>query len=327
MLTHIILFMNIDRIKKVNIRDVWAHEAHNFTPWLAKKENIDMLGEELDINLEIVGTEIKVGNFSVDILCTDNESEDVNNPNNIIIENQYGITNHDHLGKLITYGAGLEARVIIWIMEEVRKEHRSAIVWLNNHMPDIDFFLVSIEVWQIGDSAYGPKFNVLERPDEWTRTTKKIRSKLQLSDMQQLRFDYWTKFGEWIHKKYPQWGTRSYEGVRTYYSITISEKVGFLLARIDVKEKYISVARYSRIIDDEAGEFDRLFDLKDQIEKKLNNTLSWKPVAPGSRNKFALIELKKEVDVNYGNQETWSELFQWYADNLEKLDSVLSEYF
>ncbi len=320
--------MNIEKIKKVNIRGVWPHEAHNFTPWLAEQENIKILGEELDLKLEVVGTEIKVGKFSVDILCTDIESEDVNNPNNIIIENQYGKTDHDHLGKLITYGAGLEARVIIWIMEEVRDEHRSAIAWLNNHMPDIDFFLVSIEVWQIGDSAYGPKFNVLEKPDEWTRTTKKIRSKLQFSDMQQLRFDFWTKFGDWIGKKYPQWlWTRSYECVRTYYGIGISDKVGQLLARIDVKEKYISVARYSRIINDELGEFDRLFDLKDQIEKKLNNTLSWTPVAPGSKNKFSLIELKKEVDVNYDNQETWSELFQWYAENLEKLDSVLSEYF
>jgi hypothetical protein len=112
------------KIKKVNIREIWQHEAHNFTPWLA--ENIEKLGESVGMDLELIEQEASVGNYSLDILA-----KDLSTGHNIIIENQFGDTDHDHLGKMLTYAAGFDASKVIWISENVRDEHRQTIEWLN----------------------------------------------------------------------------------------------------------------------------------------------------------------------------------------------------
>ena len=125
--------MEFGELKDVTLRDVWPHEAHNFTPWLA--DNLERLSEAVGIPLESGNTEVPVGQFSADILAR--------NPRNgslVLIENQYGSTDHDHLGKILTYLAGLEARTIIWISERFNDPHLSAIRWLNEHTTDQFFF-------------------------------------------------------------------------------------------------------------------------------------------------------------------------------------------
>jgi len=130
--------INLSRLKKVDLREAWKHEAYDFTDWLAKEDNIELLGDEIGIEISVLETEASVGRFSVDILA-----EESNKGNDIIIENQLEKTNHDHLGKIITYAAGVEADIVIWIVKESQEEHQKAIQWLNEGTNnDISFFLV-----------------------------------------------------------------------------------------------------------------------------------------------------------------------------------------
>src|SRR3989339_408754 len=119
---------SLSKLNKVDLRDVWGHEALDFTNWLAQQENLDALSEEIGVDIKLIKTEANVGKFSVDILA-----EEESSGRKIIIENQLEDTNHDHLGKIITYASGYDAEIIIWVVRDVREEHQKAIEWLNEH--------------------------------------------------------------------------------------------------------------------------------------------------------------------------------------------------
>ena len=149
--------MKLGKLQKVDLRKAWNHEALDFTNWLAKDENLKLLGDEIEIELQLIQTEASVGKFNVDILA-----EEENTGRKIIIENQLETTDHSHLGQIITYASGYDAEIIIWIVKDVRDEHKQAIDWLNEHTDSkIGFFLIVIELWQIGDSLPAPKLNVV----------------------------------------------------------------------------------------------------------------------------------------------------------------------
>jgi hypothetical protein len=156
-------------IKKIeNLRSIWPHEAHDFSKWLAKEENLSLLSDTVGIDLVLEELESAVGGFHVDLYASEESTG-----RKIIIENQLEDTDHDHLGKLITYAAGKSAEVIIWIVKRARDEHRLAVEWLNQHTDsNIGFFLLEIELWQIDNSPYAPKFNVVERPNDWAKFVK-----------------------------------------------------------------------------------------------------------------------------------------------------------
>ena len=179
----------LGKIEKVNVRDVWPHEALNFTKWLAEEENLSLLGDACSIELELIEQESSVGSFAVDIFA-----QEVGAERKVVIENQLEDTNHDHLGKIITYASGKDAGVVIWVVAHARDEHRRAIEWLNEHTDsDCAFFLVEIEVWRIGDSAMAPRFNIVESPNEWARAEK---SKAGLSETDRIKLEYWQTFVE-----------------------------------------------------------------------------------------------------------------------------------
>jgi len=160
--------MNLGKFQKIELRDYWESEPADFTPWLATEENIEELGNAIGIDdIEVEGTEVFIGNFKADILGRDS------NNNKIIIENQLEKSNHDHLGKIITYASGVDASIIIWICNGITDDHRRAIDWLNEHTDEnINFFAIEIELWKIDDSIPAPRFNVICRPNEWAKTTK-----------------------------------------------------------------------------------------------------------------------------------------------------------
>lgn len=180
---------NLDKLKKVDLRDVWPHEALDFTKWLSEEPNLAMLSSAVGIELELIETESSVGSFSVDIYA-----EEAGTGRKVIIENQLEDTNHDHLGKVITYAAGKGAQVVVWVVARARDEHRQAIEWLNQHTDnDFGFFLVEIELWSIGDSLPALRFNVVEQPNEWTKAIKLSEG---LSDTERVKLSYWTKYRE-----------------------------------------------------------------------------------------------------------------------------------
>lgn len=153
----------LGRIERGDLRDAWPHEASDFTPWLA--EHISELGDALSLELELQNQEAPVGSFSLDLLARVSGTD-----HTAIIENQLEPTNHDHLGKLLTYAGGYDANVIIWVAKDFRDEHRQALDWLNQRTDDdTGFFGVVVEVWRIDGSRPAPHFNVVAAPNEWRR--------------------------------------------------------------------------------------------------------------------------------------------------------------
>jgi len=164
--------MNLGRLAKVELRDVWKNEAQDFTPWLAEEDNLALLGDTIGLDLELEAVEKGVGPFSADIVC----KETANNTN-VLIENQIERTDHTHLGQIMTYAAGLNAVTIVWVAKRFTDEHRAALDWLNEITnEDITFFGLEVEVWRIGDSAKAPKFNVVSKPNEWTKAGGGIKA-------------------------------------------------------------------------------------------------------------------------------------------------------
>lgn len=159
----------LGKLEKVDIRKIWEPEASSFTSWLVTPENLALLGEALGIefNEDDIHQGAGVGDFSIDVLASDLSGH------KIVIENQLESTDHDHLGKCITYAAGVNAEIIIWIAKNVRDEHRQAIEFLNSNSSDkLNLFLVQLEAYKIGDSRPVPHFAVIESPNEWTKTVR-----------------------------------------------------------------------------------------------------------------------------------------------------------
>ena len=180
-------------LTKVELRDIWEHEALNFTNWLAQESSIELLGRSVGKNLKVRETESPVGRFNADILATDRDTDSC-----VIIENQLEKSDHDHLGKIVTYAAGKDAHTVIWVMKGAFDEHREAIRWLNEHTDnEIDFFLVQIEVWRIGDSKPAPHFTVIESPNGWLRAE---RLKKRLGPDEKHCVEYWQIFANRSHK-------------------------------------------------------------------------------------------------------------------------------
>ena len=185
----VILYMELGKLEKIELREVWRHEALDFTRWLARKENIALLSKEIGIDIEVIETEMSVGRYNVDIYARDTESN-----KKIVIENQLENTNHDHLGKMLVYAAGLDADIAIWIVKDVNEEHRQAVEWLNdNSFEKINIFLVKVELWQIDNSPIAPKFQVICEPNNWAKVLKQ-QSKENVSDLELKQMEYWQGF-------------------------------------------------------------------------------------------------------------------------------------
>ncbi len=191
----------LGQLSEVDVRDVWRHEAQDFTPWLA--ENLQQLGDALGLRLELEGTEIAVDSFAVDILA-----RDVIDDTRVLIENQLTRTDHTHLGQILTYLAGLEARKVIWIAPEFHDAHLSAIRWLNDHTADdFAFFAVRLRVVRIGDSPCAPVFEVLVRPSEWERQLSQRKASSGYTPEARKREAFWRFYLE-RHPQAQQAGVR-----------------------------------------------------------------------------------------------------------------------
>lgn len=202
------MFQPLGKLEEVDIRKIWEHEAQSFTPWLAIPENLTQLGESLGINFNTddVQTEVGVGDFSADILTS---ISDLSTSKAVVIENQLERTDHDHLGKCIAYAAGVDAEVIIWIARDIRDEHRQAIEWLNlNSSNKVNFFLVQLGAYRIGDSKVAPHFKVIESPNEWTKTVRERSGGDKITDTklkQQRFFELLRDYGSEHSKKVKRW--------------------------------------------------------------------------------------------------------------------------
>lgn len=167
-----IAMSQLGRLTPVPLRHQWAHEAHDFTPWLSSEEGIRFLSETVGMDLVVEDAEVQVGPFRADILCRDETTEGL-----VLVENQLERTNHMHLRQVLTYAAGLDAAAIIWIASEFTEPHREALTWLNHITDDeFHFFGIQIELWRIGDSPPAPRLNLIVKPNDWAKQVRGVRS-------------------------------------------------------------------------------------------------------------------------------------------------------
>lgn len=259
--------MKLGKLKEIDIRKVWAHEQYDFSRWLANEDNIQELGDVLGLSLTDIETEKPVGNYRCDILCKDETTGKL-----VLIENQLEPTNHDHLGKIITYASGLDAAVIVWVVAEARSEHASAIQWLNAHTDEgVAFFLLEIHAFVIGDSAPAPKFTIIEKPNDFVKTVKTLAASGDESDTKAQYLEFWTQFNEVLEARGKPFKKRT---PPTVYSYRIP--LGSSHYRIDIelqkKRKFIDTCLW---IHKRKDLFDEAYAHKDEIEAALGFSLHW----------------------------------------------------
>ena len=300
-------------MNKVELRDVWGHEAIDFTNWLAQQENLDALSEEIGIDIKLIKTEANVGKFSVDILAEEEASG-----RKIIIENQLEDTNHDHLGKIITYASGYDAEIIIWIVKDVRDEHQKAIDWLNEHTDEnISFFLIKIELWQIEGSNPAPKFEIMVSPNEWAKAIKTSPFSGELTDTKLQQLEFWNKFKNYVRENDIRIRLQT-PRPQHWYNVSIGSSDGHVTLTINSRENLIGCEVY---ISKNKDLFNFLRERKDEIEKEIGESIEWVDAAVVSR-----IKIKKEVSGIFDQAEA-EKYFAWLYEKTVLFQNVFGKYF
>lgn len=273
---------NLSKLKKMPLRDVWGHEATDFTQWLSQEENLSFLEEEIGVDIKLIQTEASVGRYIVDILA-----EEENTGRKIIIENQLEDTNHDHLGKIITYAAGYDASIIIWIVKDCREEHRKAVDWLNEHTDgSINFFLIQLELWQIGNSDPAPKFEIIVSPNEWAKAMKAAPDSGKLTETKLRQLDFWTKFKAHVQAKDTRMKLQT-PRPQHWFDVRMGTSEGHVGLTINSEKHLLGCECY---IPRNKDLFKFLRDKKSEVEKELGQDAEWIDAPVASR-----IVIKKEV--------------------------------
>lgn len=306
---------DLGRLHRVDLRDIWKTEAQAFTPWLARTENLTVLAETLNTELELEAEEKVVGPFRADILAKSADDDSW-----VLIENQLEKTDHLHLGQLMTYAAGLQAVTIVWIAAQFVEEHRAALDWLNDITDEkFRFFGLEVELWRIGDSPAAPKFNIISKPNEWTRSIGKAKRQIEseaLTEARAKQLKYWETFRDYLieagsplrpQKPFPQHWTNYGVGRSGFVLGALLNTQG---ARIGV-EVYVSHRHAKRAF--------RMLELqKSEIERELGFAMDWEylPERKGCR----IIHYRDGLDPM--DEATWPEGMAWLKQRLETLNRV-----
>jgi hypothetical protein len=298
--------IDLGEIHKLRVRDHWKHEEQVFTPWLAKEENIARLAEAIGLELQVEGVEVPVGPFSADVLAKDTSG------NYVVIENQFGKTDHDHLGKLLTYAATLGATSVVWIAEQFTDEHRKTIEWLNDRVSEeLSLYAVEIELWQIDQSKPALRFNVLSQPTEISRQATAVKSAGQITDVKKLQLDFWTAVRDELLKKKV---VPTAQAARPQYWFDVS------LGRSNVVLSNIANTADNRIgirvyIGNKIANLalPQLEAERSAIEAEIGERLEWNP-NPEKQDK--VIRLERAADLS--NRDKWPEYVSWLVDKVEK---------
>ncbi len=299
--------------KKTSLRSVWKDEARDFTPWLAKDENLALLSEALQLdNLIVVERESDVGNFSLDILAKEESSERI-----VVIENQLEDTNHDHLGKLITYAAGKGADTAVWVVKRARNEHRKAIEWLNNMTGEgIGFFLVEVELWTIDGSNPAPHFNVVERPNVWA----KAANDRNLSKTERMELEFWEGFREYAkeHKTYTAEFTIPGALPQNWYNVAVGTTKCHI--RLEAKPQK-GEATVGICIPNNHALHQRMQADEDQIAQAIGvdkSEILW------TRNKESRFYIAEKIDM-YDTKQ-WPSIYKWFCEYAVKIKNAIKGY-
>lgn len=306
--------MKLGKLEEVDIRKVWPHEQYDFSKWLATEENIKELGDTLNLSLTDVETEKFVGNYRCDILCKDEITGKM-----VLIENQLEPTNHDHLGKIITYASGLDAAVVVWIVASARDEHASAIEWLNKHTDDeISFFLMEVHAYKIGDSDPAPQFKIIEQPNDFVKIVKAVSKNSDMNESQKNRLEFWTQFNEVVDSQGKPFNKRK-ATTDHWYNVAIGSSDASISIDLVNKEHKIRVSLW---INDNKDIFDALFQRKDEIETALGFGLEWNRLD----NKKASYICTHIKGLDFKKQDNYPMLMEQIVDLVLKMRNVFPKF-
>lgn len=293
--------MEFGELKEVELREVWEHEAHKFTPWLA--DNLGRLSKVIGIPIELVNTEEPIGRFAADIVGQNPEDG-----SRVLIENQLEGSDHTHLGQILTYLAGSEARIIIWVAHSFAEPHLSAIRWFNENTAEpFSFFAVQVRVVQIADSPLVPLFEALERPSQWDRSLRES-IKSGLSQTGKFRRDFWACFSN----RYPGDGiSEGHAGSTAWIPVESTELnisayitksgVGVCLRGAFGEQHNAVLARIQRYED----------ALRDELDVTIGEGTNWGTYAYSTFN------------MDSRDRENWPAMTDWLHDKISDYRRIL----
>lgn len=294
-----------------NLRKAWPNEASDFTPWLA--EHLEYIGDILGMDLELIEKESKVGGYSADILAKESDTE-----NYVIIENQLEDSNHCHLGQLITYASGKNAKAIVWVVKKAREEHRNAIDWLNeNTGSHLGFYLLEIELWYIGDSSkLAPKFNIVEQPNEWAKT---IKPSANATDTQVLQLDFWQAFNDFAKttnftKSFKLRAAKSHN----WYDLSVGDSRCHICIEAKKQKGEATVGIY---IPEDKELYNSFYSHKSELASSLGcneSEIIWTGSDTKKASRFYLTKVIDMIDTNQ-----WITIFKWYISNCLAIKKML----
>lgn len=298
----------LSRLEEIELRDVWSDEAQEFTPWLAEEENLSLLGETLGLEFYLEAQEVRVGSFQADILCKDADDSW------ILIENQLNETDHDHLGKIFTYSAGLNAETIIWIAKKFREEHRAALDRLNEITDNqFSFFGIEIRVWKIGDSNPAPKFEVVSKPNDWSPNISRRR----LDDW---KTKFWNRLNIHFQSNKFNFNIRR-PGEKNTVHFGIGNPDEFSLQAVISQQKARVGVRLSLKGDYATAYFHILTEHKEEIENDFGEVLEWEEL-PNQKSCVIAFYL---IDTDVENDSGWDSIHNWLSCHLTKFDKVFRQ--
>ena len=308
----------LGRLEKVDLRYVWKTEDRDFTPWLALPDNLAILAETLGLELEEAQRETRVGPFRADILCKETGSDAW-----VLIENQLGQTNHTHLGQLLTYAVGLEAVTIIWIAGSFAEDHRSALDRLNGITDEkFRFFGLEVELWRIGQSLPAPKFNVVSKPNNWSRSIARATADSGLSEMKIKRRLYWTAFNKVLtDANGPVKVNPNSPHTDPWMKHDVGRDGFSLSARMVPKINCVRAGLYISGNHAEAS-FGLLKQQKGAIEQEFDYPLEWEEL-PERGDRSLIACYCKNGDPR--EESDWPRQHKWLTDRLNDLHRVFSD--
>lgn len=294
-----------------DLRQAWPKEVDDFTPWLAE-ENLDLLSETLGTTLDLSSTEVRAGGYRADIVAK------MADGSTVVIENQLGDFDHDHIGKAITYAAVLDATTIVWIAKRFNDEHRAALDWLNNASAgQFSFFGVEVKLWKINGSKPAPQLAIVSRPNDWAREV----AAGPRTDKEQEQVDYWSGVSDEILKK--NCGIKPMKSRPETYAFYSIGRANFRLrASFSPRKRQLAFALMIW------GPYALAFgELLSQDRVAINNELKplaadWKLKGEGAKSTTVTVV---NSDCDPTNRADWPAQFEWIAESACRFDNVFRE--
>jgi len=302
----------IGQLKKLKPRDAWSHEALDFTPWLLANANV--LGEALNMDLELKEAEHSVGGFSLDLI-----GEDLNTREIVIIENQLEASDHTHLGQILTYAGGTNAVNIVWIAESFRSEHRAALAWLNERTDESTrFFAVEVSAVQIGDSPLAPLFTVVVEPNDWQKTVRSSTLVSIRSDTGEKHREFWALFLTELHSRYPNWTNTRTPLAQNWMNLpagTSAANYAVVATRSAIRvELYFPSSDASQNLTN----FRSVLARKEVIEESFGRQLDWDEL-PGRK----ACRISCSLPANINDRQEWDKYARWLLENVGDLRAAI----